>query len=256
MRAAARINGVAVNSIASFLREIGPLADQYHQQSVRGVRSSRVQLDEVWTYIGAKPKRAALLKRKGVGALWTWTALDPDTKLLISYLCGPRNANAALAFTMDLNGRLDGVPQFTSDGLISYEEALRSVFGKEVPYTRIVFNEKTVVSGSPDPAEAGTSFVERWNLTLRQQNARYQRQTLAFSKSLEQHLNHLSLWMLYYNWVREHGTLGTTPAVAAGLTKHRWSEAWIAELVEVYHESARDVECRAAAGRAERWCVH
>ena len=157
---------------------------------------------------------------------------------------------------MDLNGRLDGVLQFTSDGLVSDEEALRRVFGKEVPYTRIVFNEKTVVSGYPDPAEAGASLVERWNLTLRQQNARYQRKTLAFSKSLEQHLNHLALWMLYYNWVREHGTLGTTPAVAAGLIKHRWSEAWIAELAELYHESARDVERRAAAARADRQRVH
>ena len=119
--------------------------------------------------------------------------MDPDTKLLILYLCGPQNARTALAFTMDLNGRLDGVLQFTSDGLVSDEEALRRVFGKEVPYTRIVFNEKTVVSGYPDPAEAGASLVERWNLTLRQQNARYQRKTLAFSKSLEQHLNHLAL---------------------------------------------------------------
>ena len=250
MRAAARINGVAVNTIASFLREIGPLADQYHHENVRGVRSERVQLDEVWTYVGAKAKRARSLKRTGVGDLWTWTAIDPDTKLLISYVCGSRNARTALAFTVDLKRRLAGMPQFTSDGLVSYAEALHRVFGKDVPYTRIVFNEKTVVSGYPDPAKAGTSFVERWNLTLRQQNARYQRKTLAFSKSLEQHQNHLGLWMLYYNWVRTHRTLGTTPAVAAGLIKHRWSEAWIAELAELYHESARDVERRAAAARA------
>ena len=90
---------------------------------------------------------------------------------------------------MDLKRRLDGVPHFTSDGLISYEEALYRVFGKDVPYMRIVFDKKTVISGYPDPAEAGTSFIERWNWTLRQQNARYQRKTLAFSKSLEQHLN-------------------------------------------------------------------
>ena len=256
MRAAARINGVAVNTIASFLREIGPLADQYHHENVRGVRSWRIQLDEVWTYVGAKAKRARELKRKGLGDLWTWTALDPDTKLLVSYLCGPRNASTALAFMMDLKRRLDGVPHFTSDGLISYEEALYRVFGKDVPYTRIVFDKKTVISGYPDPAEAGTSLVERWNCTLRQQNARYQRKTLAFSKSLEQHLNHLALWMLSYNWVRKHGTLGTTPAVAAGLIKHRWSEAWIAELAELYHESARDVERRAAAARADRQRVH
>ena len=110
--------------------------------------------------------------------------------------------------------------------------------------------------GLPDPAEAGTSLVERWNLTLRPQNARYQRKPLAFSKSLEQHLNSWPCGCCTTTGSASTGTLGTIPAVAAGLIKHRWSEAWIAELAELYHESARDVERRAAAARADRQRVH
>ena len=120
----------------------------------------------------------------------------------------------------DLERRLDAVPHLSSDGLVNYQQAIVRVFGKDTPYTRLVFDEKTVLSGSPDTSEAGTSFVERWNLTCRQQNARYRRKTLAFSKSVEQHLNQVALSILHYNWVRIHGSLKTTPAVAAGLVRN------------------------------------
>ena len=156
----------------------------------------------------------------------------------------------------DLERRLDAVPHLSSDGLVNYQQAIVRVFGKDTPYTRLVFDEKTVLSGSPDTSEAGTSFVERWNLTCRQQNARYRRKTLAFSKSVEQHLNQVALSILHYNWVRIHGSLKTTPAVAAGLARHRWSVGWIADLAELYHDSAADVERRTAAARAARLRIH
>ena len=170
--------------------------------------------------------------------MWTWVAIDPDTKLVISYLCGSRTGKAAYLFMLDVKRRLAEVPHFTSDGLVSYEEPIYKIFGKTAPYTRLVFKEKTAISGEPDIREAGTSIVERWNLTLRQRNSRYHRQTLAHSKKLEQHVNMLSPSVLHYNWVVPHSSLKTTPAVAAGLTRHPWSIHWIAELAEMYHESA------------------
>ena len=161
MRATARICGVGLNTVVRLLREIGPLADQYHHENVRGVISRRVQLDEIWTFIAAKAKHAKVAGRRDAGDLWTWTALDPDTKILISYPCGPRTGRAALGFMMDVKRRLAEVPHFASDGLVSYKEAIYRVFGKTTPYTRLVFNEKTAISRCPDISEAGTSMVER-----------------------------------------------------------------------------------------------
>ena len=173
---------------------------------------------------------------------------------MISYLCGSRGGNAGLVFALDLKGRLVGeTPHFTSDGHVPYEDAIDSVFGKTAPYTCIVFAEKTVVSGKPDIRETGTSIVERFNLTLRQWNARYRRKSLTHSKGLEQHVNAVSLLMLHYNWLARHRLLKTTLAVAAGLAKHPWPIQWIAELAELYHESARDVAGRA---RDHRDSIH
>ena len=254
MRGTSRVARVSINTIASVLREIGVLADQYHHDNVVGVRAKRVQLDEIWGFIAAKAKTAKAKGRKDAGDIWTWVALDPDTKLVISYLCGSRSGQAAFGFMLDLKGRLVGpIPHFTSDGLLSYEDAIYRVFGPTAPYTRLVFDEKTVISGEPDIDEAGTSFVERFNLTLRQWNARYHRKTLAHSKALEQHVNSLSLSMLHYNWVARHSSLKTTPAVAAGLAKHPWPIHWIAGLAELYHESAKDVAARA---RVQRDSIH
>ena len=254
MRGTSRVAGVSLNTVVSVLREIGGLADQYHHDNVVGVRARRVQLDEIWGFIAAKAKTAKAKGRKNAGDIWTWIAIDPDTKLVISYFCGSRTGNAAFILMRDLKSRLLGpTPELTSDGLVSYEDAIYKVFGETTPYTRIVFNEKTVVSGDPDIDEAGTSIVERFNLTLRQWNARYGRKTLAHSKRLEQHLNSLSLSMLHYNWVARHSSLKTTPAVAAGLAKHPWPIHWVAELAELYHESAKDVAARA---RVQRHSIH
>ena len=124
MRATARICGAGINTVVRLLREIGPVADRYHHENVRGIVSRRVQLDEVWTFIAAKAKHAKMAGHRDAGDLWTWTALDPDTKLLISDLCGPRTGRAALAFMMDVKRRLAEVPHFASDGLVSHEEAI------------------------------------------------------------------------------------------------------------------------------------
>ena len=142
---------------------------------------------------------------------------------------------------IDLKQRLKIVPELTSDGLVSYEQAISDVWGKMAPYTRMVFDEKTAVSGSPDIEAAGTSFVERFNLTLRMENRRYTRQTNAHSKSVEQHCNMLALWALHYNWVRHHQSIETSPAVAAQIAPGPLSIDWIARLIEERHLSARDI---------------
>ena len=143
MRGTSRVARVSINTTASVLREIGVLADQYHHDNVVGVRAKRVQLDEIWGFIAAKAKTAKAKGRKDAGDVWTWIALDPDTKLVISYLCGSRSGQAAFGFMLDLKGRLVGpIPHFTSDGFVSYEAAIYKVFGAKAPYTQLVFDEE------------------------------------------------------------------------------------------------------------------
>ena len=241
MRATARLTRVAVNSVVATLRDAGPVAATFHDHHVRRVSPKRVELDESWNFVGAKRKNAPTAKVAEAGDIWLWLAMDPATKLLISYLLGGRNARMAEGLVRDLDGRIETIPHFCTDGYAPYEKAIWNVFGPEAPYTQLVFDEKRVISGDPDVVEAGTSFIERLNLSLRMENRRYTRRTNAFSKSTEQHLNQVCLWVLYYNWVRHHRAVKTTPAVAAGLVGRPLPMAWIAELVEARHETASEL---------------
>ena len=249
MRATCRIVEVGINTVARLLREVGPIAAQYHDDYVRGVHAKRIQADELWAFISAKRKTAERLGRRDAGDLWTWTAFDPVSKLLVSYLYGPRTVVTAKLLMIDLRQRLVAVPEFTSDGLVSYAQAISAVWGKDAPYTRLVFNEKTAMAGAPDIEVAGTSFVERFNFTIRMENRRYTRLTNAHSKSVEQHRNMMALWALNYNWVRDHESLNTTPAVAAKIAPRPLSIDWIARLIEEGHPSARDIAARQAPNR-------
>ena len=232
MRATTRITGVSYTTIAKLLRNLGPLAWKYHDEHVRGVDAKRLQCDEVWAFVSAKRKTAQRLARREAGDVWTWLALDPDTKLLVSYLCGPRTLAVARVLLSDAGKRLVTVPEVYTDGLIAYHEAVVDVWGEEAPYTRMIFNEKTPLSGWPDLEAAGTSFVERLNLSLRMENRRFARKTNAFSKRVDQHFNNLAVWAFYYNWVRIHQTLKTTPAVEASIATRPLSLGSIVDLLD------------------------
>ena len=244
LRGTARLTGVSYGAVSKTLREAGPLAAAFHGAHVRGVAPKRVQLDEIWNYIGAKRKNAPKAKVAESGDFWLWTAICPDTKLLISFLLGGRNARMARGIIEDLKSRVETFPDICTDGYPAYEEAIYDVFEGRAAHTELVFNEKRVTHGDPDLALQGTSFVERLNLTLRMEIRRYMRKTNAFSKSTERHAEHVALWALYYNWVRKHRTLKTTPAVAAGLSPYVQPMDWIARMLEAGHETAKDVADR------------
>lgn len=252
MRSTARLTGVSFNAVKRTLREAGPVAAASHEARVRGLMPRRVELDEVWTFVGAKRANAATAKVAEAGDFWLWFALDPDSKLLISYLLGGRNALMARGLIRDLHGRVETYPAITTDGYPGYAQAVYEIFKGQSPHTELVFHEKRVTHGTPNLAETGTSFVERLNLSLRMENRRYTRKTNAFSKSTEAHASQVALWALVYNFVRRHRTIKTTPAVAAGIEAHPLSMDWVADLIEAQHETPRALAERIGLGDRHR----
>ena len=234
MRATARITGVSFPTIAALLRAAGPVLLAYHDTHVRGLTPARIELDEIWSYLFAKQKRvkAGEITRTEAGNVWTWMALDPDTKLLISWLAGGRDYRTALLFAQDLRSRVVGHPVLSSDGHASYFAAIQQAFGATADYGQVVYGEKHLIEGTPVEDLIGTSFVERLNLTMRMEMRRYTRKTNGFSKRFEQHCNMLALWACHYNYSRVHRTLRVTPAMEAGLTPHLRDIDWIADLIE------------------------
>lgn len=249
----ARMTGIAHTTILRLLRDVGAACLRFHDAIVRDLDTERVQADEVWSFVGAKEKNVRPeMKGKGVGSIWTWTCLDADSKLLISWVVSDRSQEAADAIIRDLKGRITQRIQLSSDGLPLYLEAVLKTFrAGEIDHAEIVKTfasskpasdvspnsaasryspgrmlsvEKRVVFGDPDEKHASTSFMERFNLTVRMQNRRFTRLTNAFSKKLENHAYMLAITMVYYNFCRKHMSLkGQTPAMAAGLTSYRWS---------------------------------
>lgn len=249
-----RMTGAAKMTVLSLIKEVGESCMRFHDAMVRGLETKRVQCDEVWSFCYAKEKNVpADLKGKGTGSIWTWTALDADAKLMISWVVSDRSQEAANAIVADLKSRVTGRIQITSDGLSQYVEAVVKTFrpgeadhaevvkvfasskqqSKDVSpnsaasrYSpgRLLRTEKRVAFGEPDARHASTSYMERWNLTLRMQNRRFTRLTNAFSKKLENHAYMLAITMVYYNFCRKHQSLkGNTPAMQAGLTNYRWT---------------------------------
>jgi IS1 family transposase len=248
-----RMTGAAKMTVLSLIKEVGESCLRFHDANVRGLASERVQCDEVWSFCYAKEKNVtAEMKGKGVGSIWTWTALDADSKLMISWVVSDRSLEAANAIIGDLKSRVTRRIQITSDGLSQYVEAVVKAFrpgeadhaevvkvyasskpSKDVSpnsaasrYSpgRLKAVEKRVAFGEPDERHASTSYMERWNLTLRMQNRRFTRLTNAFSKKLENHAYMLAITMVYYNFCRKHSSLqGDTPAMRAGLTNYRWT---------------------------------
>jgi IS1 family transposase len=242
LRATARITGVARMTVEKLLRDLGAACQTFHDDRVRNLQSKRVQCDEIWSFVGAKDKNATPEKKaEGWGDVWTWTAIDSTSKLMISWFVGSRNQRDANLFMHDVALRLSNRVQLSTDGLIRYLEAVENSFGADVDFGTItktyaapgaggrysppamVSAKRATVTGNPDPRFVSTSHVERNNLTMRMHMRRFTRLTNAFSKKLEMHTLSMSLHFTYYNWCKIHGSLRVTPAMEAGLTDHVWS---------------------------------
>ncbi|MGB8030389.1 MAG: IS1 family transposase [Terracidiphilus sp.] len=244
INAIVRMTGVAKHTVLKLLEDIGCARAAYHHRHVRGLPTRRIQCDEIWAFCGAKQKNATPeQKTAGWGDVWTWTAIDADTKLCVSYLVGGRDKGWANEFVGDLAERVIGRPQITTDAHAPYLSAIENAFGESVDYaqlhkiygassdedqrryspaTCIGCDMKTVI-GFPDPDHVSTSFVERQNLTMRMSIRRFTRLTNAFSKKIENHGHAVALHFMYYNFVRVHKTLRVTPAMEAGLADHVWT---------------------------------
>ena len=253
MRAVSRLADVSINTVSKLLVDAGRLCAAFHDDQVRGVKAQRVQVDEIWTFTYAKAKNVAKAKKApaGAGDTWTWTGLDADSKLIVSWLVGPRDAGSAFTFASDLKSRLANRVQLTSDGLKLYLDAVEDVFGADIDYAQLVKlygasgeNETRYspakcigciskeITGAPDPKHISTSYVERQNLTMRMHMRRFTRLTNGFSKKLDNHVHMIALYAVFYNFTKIHKTLRVTPAMAAGLTDHVWDMAEVVRLLE------------------------
>ena len=241
MRSISRIVDVSINTVTKLLVDAGTACAAYHDAHVKGLHIKRVQCDEVWSFCYCKSKTAIKMEREDVGDVWTWTALDADNKLIISYMVGNRDIDSAKALIEDLRSRLDVRVQLTSDGFKAYLQAVEDAFGDDIDYgmlmklygmsddaekryspAKCIGSRKEIINGKPDPKHISTSYIERSNLTIRMGVRRFTRLTNAFSKKLENHCHALSLYFMYYNFVRIHKTLKVTPAMAAGVTNRLW----------------------------------
>ena len=251
MRAASRVADVSINTVYKLMVDAGKACAAYHDETVRDVQASRVQCDEIWSFCYAKAKNVPRAKSPPpyAGDVWTWTALDSDSKLILSYMVGDRSVVTAKAFMRDLRSRLAGRVQLTTDGHVPYIEAVEDAFGSDVDFAQLVkvFDEKPeaeqpvcigsrkeTVEGRPRREDISTSHVERSNLTIRMGNRRFTRRTNAFSKKIENHVHMLSLYFVYYNFVRIHMSLRCSPAMEAGLTKTLHDIERIVELIDTH----------------------
>lgn len=254
IRSASRMTGVARNTVTKLLVDLGTACSEYQDRTLKNLSCKRLQLDEIWSFVYAKAKNvpAERAGEFGVGDVWTWTAIDAETKLIPSWMVGTRDGDAAKAFVNDLAGRLANRVQITSNGHSAYLQAIENAFGWDVDYAMLVKIygagggqsetryspavcigcNKHRVTGNPDPKHVSTSYAERANLSMRMHMRRFTRLTNAFSKKLENHVHALSLYFQWYNFGRIHQTLRCTPAMRAGVSDHVWSIEEIVGLLD------------------------
>jgi len=251
IRATCRLTGACKDAVTKLIRNLGKACADHHDAMVRRVRTQRVQCDEVWSFCYAKAKNVPEGKKgTGAGDVWTWTALDVDSKMVLSYLCGGRDAQWACRFMEDLASRVTTRIQITTDGHRAYAEAVEGAFGMDVDYAMLtklygaptetpetryspaqcIGTRTGILSGHPDSRHISTSYVERQNLNLRMGIRRFTRLTNAFSKKFENDCHMVAIYFAYYNFCRIHQTLRVTPAMEAGLTDHVWT---VSELIDV-----------------------
>jgi IS1 family transposase len=251
IRSTVRMTGVSKNTISKLLLQLGAACTQYQDATLRNLHCRRLQCDEIWSFVGGKDKNITdEQKQNGLGSIWTWTALDADTKLIASWLVGSRDSQSAYEFMQDVAGRLRGRVQLTTDGHRPYLEAVEAAFGIDIDYAVLqkIYGQDAnpekryspavclgcdvkEITGTPDPRHISTSYVERQNLTMRMSMRRFTRLTNAFSKKVENHAAAIALYFMYYNFGRIHQTLRVTPAMEAGVANHVWSVEEIVTLL-------------------------
>jgi IS1 family transposase len=252
LRGTARLTGVARMTVEKLLRDLGAACAAYHDAHVRGLKSQRIQCDEIWSFVGAKAKNVPEEKRGQWGDVWTWTAIDADSKLIVGYRVGQRTAADAYDFMQDVASRLATRVQLTTDSLKLYLNAVDYAFGIDIDYAmlekhygsfvntnsaahhrytpaKITGVRAATITGDPDRKHVSTSYVERQNLTMRMHMRRFTRLTNGFSKKIEMHVHNVALHFMYYNFCKIHQTLRVTPAMEAGLSTHPWD---VPELIE------------------------
>lgn len=251
INATCRMTGVAKHTVLKLLKDLGCAAASYHDTHVRNLRVRRLQCDEIWAFIGAKMKNTSAEKiEQGWGDVWTWTAIDADTKLIVSYMLGQRGAETANEFMQDVASRVSTRIQLTTDGHRVYADAVEGTFGADIDYAMLVklygasndnpesrYSPATcigcrtgILSGNPD--HISTSFVERSNLSMRMGMRRFTRLTNAHSKKLENHGHAVALYFMHYNFCRIHQSLRVRPAMEAGLTDHAWDMEELVALLQ------------------------
>jgi IS1 family transposase len=265
LRSISRIADVSFNTVLKLVPQLGMACQRFHDEHVRKVRTERLQCDEIWSFCYAKEKHVTQEMREGSGDVWTWTALDADSKLMVSWLAGDRDVNTAIDFMMDVRERLANRVQLTTDGHKAYLTAVEKAFeyDDDVDYAMLVKmygnsdgtndNEKkyspaectgckkTRVMGDPNLKFVSTSYVERSNLSIRMGNRRFTRLTNAFSKKFENHCHSLALYFVYYNFCKIYKSLSVTPAMQAGLTKRPMTIEDIAGLIKMEQPKKRGV---------------
>jgi IS1 family transposase len=253
MRAISRMKGVSINTVTKLLEDAGRACAKYHFRTVRNVQAKRVQADEIWSFVAAKQRNVKKMKApvEGAGSVWTWTAIDADSKLIISYKVGGRDADYAYEFMHDVAFRLANRVQLTTDGHKAYLDAVEGAFGADVDYAQLVKiygatydkdgrysppecigAEKHPITGRPAEDHISTSYVERQNLSMRMGMRRFTRLTNGFSKKIDNHLHMLSLYFVHYNFCRVHKSLRVTPAMQAGLSDTVRDLDWVVGLID------------------------
>lgn len=250
IRGTSRLTGVAKGTILRLLESVGNACENYLNETVRDLPCTHVECDEIWSFCYMRGKNIPedQARKLGIGSVWTWTAICPETKLIICFLVAQRNLDCAVQFLTDLQKRLIYTPQLSTDGLHCYEEAVAIVFGNAIDFAMLdknivesgnkkkLFINRKKISGNPNMNKLSTSFVERQNLTMRTQIKRFTRKTNAFSKKIENLRYAVALHFMYYNFCRSHQSLnlkrnlGITPAMAEDITDHKWS---IEEIVKL-----------------------
>ena len=244
IRATCRMTGAAKNTVVKLLEDMGTACATFHDFHVKNLRVRRLQCDEIWSFVGCKKKNATVEQKNfGWGDVWTWIGIDADTKLVVSYLVGGRDAGWAMEFMEDCASRIRGRVQVTTDMHKPYLKAVEGAFGLEVDYAQLqkiygapsgeeqrryspgkcIGTDMKTVLGYPDPDHVSTSYVERQNLTLRMSSRRFTRLTNGFSKKAENHAHAVALHYMHYNYCRVHQTLRVTPAMEAGLATTPWT---------------------------------